>query len=301
MQSPEETNKQLREWGEQHMGRSNTVSCYVQSDTGFRFQVTIQPQLPYTAENYQTRQGIDTRIGRPAANTRTSDQCPASFGLRISNLDRRNAVAGPVGATGSDLSGPANETGHSHSARPHGTWSKPSSSGRLESSHNTAVHPPPPFHLLATLYLDGRKIPERRVIVYLDHTHPEFRRPNGTTGLNTRWVEGRDGKLREYYWLFNDVGIDILLNRLVLSKESQQTSDPHDVDELSVAMIATGLTSQENDSQEEKLQLGQIVIELQRVTVGQTYMNHHFHPRHREVDDENINMTGLDQLSHMTG
>ena len=76
---------------------------------------------------------------------------------------------------------------------------------------------PPPFDLLATLYLDGREKAERRVIVYLDPEYedfsPGFKGDTARQIMRSRLVRGNDGSIHEHAWIFKDIGIEVRVSQ----------------------------------------------------------------------------------------
>ncbi len=89
--------------------------------------------------------------------------------------------------------------------------------GNSEPITTPSKSPPPPFHLLATLYLDGRENAERKVIVYLDPEDEEFFWPDGRVFFKSRWVETQTGGLVERGWVFKDVGIETAFEKMLIS------------------------------------------------------------------------------------
>lgn len=63
----------------------------------------------------------------------------------------------------------------------------------------------PPYALLTSLYLDGRRLPERKVVVYLDPDDEDFSDPNGKVSFKHRWVQADDGTMTEHAWVFKEV------------------------------------------------------------------------------------------------
>lgn len=65
--------------------------------------------------------------------------------------------------------------------------------------------PNPPYSFLASLYLDGRRTPERRVVVYLDPDNEDFTGPDGKVLFKHRWVQTSDDTMTEHAWIFKEV------------------------------------------------------------------------------------------------
>ena len=171
----------------------------------------------------------------------------------------------------------------------------------IESSpiRNQSSYPKaPPFDFLATLYLDGRSIPERKVVVYLNPEHEDFS-PGGKSHLKSRWVQTKDGGIQEHAWIFQDVGIDTILSKLELVKPGK------DAEEGEVAMIAAmtraGISAEFDVEKEERKKIGQIEVQIMRVVLGKKSMDYQFRPRHQEGDNEDVYMEETDpQLTHTT-
>lgn len=169
------------------------------------------------------------------------------------------------------------------------------------SSVRTRHHYPkaPPFDLLASLYLDGRRTAERRVIVYLDPDHEDFT-PGGKSCLKSRWVQMKGGGIKEHAWVFNDIGIDTILDKLALSSPSQDAGD----EEIAIvaAMKRAGISPENDMHKEERKRVGQIEVRVSRVVLRTKYTVDQYQSRHQEGEEEDIEMNGADaDLTHTTG
>lgn len=161
-----------------------------------------------------------------------------------------------------------------------------------------------PFHLMASLFLDGRKIPERRVIVYLDPAHRDFRGPNGKVRFRNRLVKGRDGRLSEHCWIFKEVGIEALFDKMLVRDGQNSTEDEeeHLDDDLIDALNAAKLGAEGNLHQDEQSSVGQISVVFQRVTLGDNWLEPRFHTKHREGDADDVEMDGANkEITHTAG
>lgn len=172
---------------------------------------------------------------------------------------------------------------------------------RLRSDSDTL----PPFHLLVTVYLDGRKKPERRSIVYLDPGHEQFdSKMNGTISLKTTWMEGRDGQIHEYSWMFGEVGLDRFLTDLSIKRGKKNANDNDDaaapVNDETELLNAFGNASLERDDAEEQKQVGKIVVTLARISVGERWQASNYRARRKEGEQEDVDMTGVKEVSHTT-
>lgn len=183
----------------------------------------------------------------------------------------------------------------------HSSTSSISSSRWLRSNSET----PPPFHLLATVYLDGRKRPERRSIVYLDPDHEQFdAKMSGTISLKTTLMEGRDGQIHEYLWMFGEVGLDRFLTDLSINRRKKNASAqdyaPAPVNDEAELLNAFGNASLERVDAEERKQVGKIVVTLSRIIVGERWQAPHYRVKRQEGEDEDVDMTEIKKVSHTT-
>lgn len=124
--------KNLQEWGIQYLRQQTEgkrVSAYVQSTTDVSFQVSLQPDIPFIGHDPQSN-----ALGGEHASSRKELRH-----LKANSEDR---------STDSD----------------HGKKSNNSLSSPVRPSTTPQNHSAPDFALLAVLYLDGRRIPERKII-----------------------------------------------------------------------------------------------------------------------------------------
>ena len=126
--------------------------------------------------------------------------------------------------------------------------------------------PPAPWHLLATLRLDGRKTHEKRMMIFLDRRDPSFPKPDGNVSMAFRRVKDKKGDIRACGWYFQDVGIDAMFDQLGLSagNNDEQAVPANDEEELLAAF--GGLGANRFEDAEEKSAVGQIEVTLERAT-----------------------------------
>lgn len=256
----------LKEWGIQSLRSQNKVSAYIQSATDMPFRVSVQPKIPYIDTDVHSSSASSSR--RTWSNT--SDE----------SFNRRGESKATYKTNGSSYSSPP---------RPHKRYDSPR---------------PPEYDFLASLYVDGRQMPERRTIVYLDPSHPDFTPPDGKVRFRSRWVQGRDGSMKEHAWIFRDVGIETSFGKLLISKNGHAAED---FDEPVEDALVRGLTSTDLDAQtgprkEETGKVGQIVVTLQRVKLGRKTMDSDYHAKHREGEKDDFDMDGIErEITHTTG
>ena len=168
----------------------------------------------------------------------------------------------------------------------------------------STIHtPPPPFHLLASLYLDGRTKPERKVVIYLDPDDEDFSRPHGIVNLKTRWVRGTDGSLKEHGWVFRDVGIETVFDRMLIAGAFDKSKmNKQDEDDIVDAMNSAYLAEHGDPVNEEASKVGQIIVKVERVKLGEKWSDPDFRPKHREGEGEDVDMDGATRdITHTAG
>ncbi|KAL8945074.1 MAG: hypothetical protein Q9216_000058 [Gyalolechia sp. 2 TL-2023] len=150
----------------------------------------------------------------------------------------------------------------------------------------------PPFSLLATLYLDGRSKPERSLIVCLDPNNDAFP-PNGTVSFKCRRVQGENRTVNEQAWVFKEVGIETILEKMALRDRPQGLRDPEDI--LVNALHESYLGGEDSQANEERRKVGQIVIKLERVSLGKRFEDHNYHEKHSRSDNDDVDVEGANQ------
>jgi hypothetical protein len=193
---------------------------------------------------------------------------------------------------------PNNNAGKGHSYNPKENVLPP-----LKEQSSNSDGGVPPFDLLASLYLDGRRKPERRVIVYLDPRHQDFPRPDGKVRFKSRWVQGEHGAVEEHAWVFKDVGIETVFDKMLIaeSHNSDENVDGLDEEAMITAMNATELSAASNMRSEEKNGIGQIVIVLERINVGVKWSERNYRPKHRNGQADDVDMHDLgNNITHTT-
>ena len=151
----------------------------------------------------------------------------------------------------------------------------------------------PPFDLLAALYLDGRKKAERKAIIYLDPEYEDFnpgtRHQTSRTIMKSRWVQNRDGMIQEHAWVFKDIGIETILDMMALTSENDSVA-ANEEDAIIDALGRTGIRHEDDIAREEIHKAGQIEVEITRIVLGRKRVDYDFRPKHREGEDEDVDM-----------
>ena len=316
-----------KEWGVQHIRGKKKMSAYIQAETNVSFRISIQPKVPYVVGDMSTTHDYKTNR-RVRTHEKHEDRFSSSNkGDRWGCLDEKNGIYGqaefslvrksklmlyPIGRNGKGRpSGGSNEScrhGRSkfhdsrHRTVSHQSIDEPTSI--LSPATSTRRLPPPPFHLLASLFLDGRSKPERKVIVYLDPQNDDFKHPDGKVFIKTRWTQGMDGSLKEHAWVFRDVGIETMFDKMLIAGD-MDTSVPiarNEEDAVLAAMSSVSFDIQADVTREEKSKAGQIVVEIQRIKLGNKWRDPNFQAKHeeREMDDVDPNDMG-NEITHTTG
>lgn len=99
----------------------------------------------------------------------------------------------------------------------------------------------------------------------------------------------------QHCWVFKEVGIETLLDKLLIDGDISGEGDvaAKDEEELLAALGETGL-----EEKEETQQVGQIIVKIKRVTVTQAYDTLDFKPVFSEGQKDDVNMTGMDGITH---
>ena len=259
--------KNLQEWGIRYLRQHNEgrrVSAYIQSTPDISFQVSLQPNIPFT------------------------EHLPPPAILGGDNVSTRKK-------SGRLTAGPGNlSTKQDHETKSNVTLTSPVRSSTTPKDHST-----PDFAFLASLYLDGRRLPERKIIVYIDPADKDFNSPDGKVAFKHRWVQAANGKMIEYAWVFKEQAIETVFDKLVIAGCESKVEDQDDA-ALIKAMESSGIDGQEKKEKESKV--GQIVVELRRIMLGEKRVEPNFRSSHQEGQEEDIDMAGAPRaITHATG
>ncbi|MCJ1383919.1 hypothetical protein MMC17_007033 [Xylographa soralifera] len=308
----ERSYRPLEEFGVQKMRKSKQISAYIEAETGKSFRILIQPKIPFpskyapTTHEYNTRQKVKARenslkTARPGFLKTDEDwhNDGNHFSPRI--LDRH-------GRSRSDIdSEPRRRSSNSDSfvnikeepTDEHMTFSSPAPS--MEKMVKRT--PPPPFHLLASLYLDGRKRPDRRVFVHLDPEDDIFNYPSGEVEIKTRWVQDKDGNIKEQSWVFQDIGIETLFDKMLIAEDKNaMPRAQRNQAALVNAFDNIYLNGDSDFVKEEKSKVGQILVTIDRVTLGKRWQDTNYQAKLKEQDMEDVDMMDAGkEITHTTG
>ncbi|MCJ1392585.1 hypothetical protein MMC18_005455 [Xylographa bjoerkii] len=330
----EKLRRPLEEWGVQKMKNSKKISAYIEAETGKSFRILIQPKIPFpskdapAAHEYNTRQkakarehGLETtRPGFFKMDEDWHDEDGNHFSPRMDNhttpIELNQNIAKNISAGNLD-----------RYCKPHSNVGADARRRRSNSDASVKIKeeptdepvtftlpapseermikrtPPPPFHLLASLYLDGREKPERKVIVYLDPDDDEFHYPSGEVEIKTRWTQCKDGNIKEQSWVFQDIGIETLFDKMLIAGDKTITPVAQRSEtELVNAFDTIYLDGDGDIVREEKSKVGQILVTIERVKLGERWQDTNFRAKHKEHETEDIDMTDAGkEITHTTG
>ena len=105
--------------------------------------------------------------------------------------------------------------------------------------------------------------------------------------------------MTEHAWVFKEKTIETVFDRLRIA-ETQAKGEDQDDDVLIKAMESSGLNDQSKT--ENGSRVGQIVVELQRIVLGNKRLEANYLSHHREGQDEDVDMEGAPRdIVHATG
>lgn len=106
-------------------------------------------------------------------------------------------------------------------------------------------------------------------------------------------MQGRDGRLKEQAWVFKDIGVEAVFNRIALSDRTKDVRDPEDL--LVDALNTSRLGDEYIEATEEQGKIGQIVVELKRVWLGKKFNEPDYRAKHQEGDKDDVDMEEMGQ------
>ena len=279
VQVTDSKNQVLPEYGVQRLKGNKKVSAYVQSETNKAFRISVQAKIPYSPTEIPVPHKYPTRS--------KAAECPPS-------IEDDNDVP-YIKLEDEEMDGLAHSDTDFLSLRrtpaPKKIFSSP-----LRPSNEFQLAAPPPYHILVSLYLDGRQTAERKAVVYLNPHDPDF---DAVVRIKSRMVQDRNGTLTEHAWVFKEVGIETIFEKMLINGHlTEETPE----DEIVEAFESTGLGAESDITREERSRVGKIVVELKRVTLGDKRTKPDFKAKHQEGEADDIDMDGIrPDIAHSAG
>jgi hypothetical protein len=284
-ESGETIRQPLREWGRQTLKGAEKISTYVESRTSKRFYVTIKPKIPYKYKCSEWKKKSGPRQSKTCLPPKKEDPIK----VKEEPEDDVDMMSSPP--TKDDMVKIKEESEDDYDTKPF-----------LPVKQSNPRHPDaPPYDLLASIYLDGREKPERQSIIYLDPYDLDYADSSeGEIKMSTRLYQSRDGQMRELSWVFQDVGIEAMFDKLQLGGEDSNRMG-QDEEDLVKAMNSTNLQDA-SDFQKERRKPGQIVVTIERIVTVAKYRDPQFRPSHTEDEMMDVSMEGADKtITHTAG
>jgi hypothetical protein len=155
------------------------------------------------------------------------------------------------------------------------------------------VSSPPPFSLLAEVYIDTRDKPERASFILLDPDHSKF---SESVYINHQLVEGRDGQFHQQHWIFKDINLTATFEKMEIGGNRDSNKDP----KVSRALNLMD-PRQESLTDSSTAGIGRVVVKIKRVVLEGDCMEREHIPDHKEEDDDfNMDMS-KSGISHRAG
>jgi hypothetical protein len=99
--------------------------------------------------------------------------------------------------------------------------------------------------------------------------------------------------MMELSWVFQDVGIEAMFDKLELCGDNNNMMD-QDEDDLVKTLKSTDL-QEASDFRKERCKLGQIVVTIERVVTAAKYRDSQFRPSYTEDEMMDVDMEGADK------
>lgn len=282
--------ERFTEYGVNTHARSKLVTAKIEARSGVQFYIAIRPEDPFpTQQNKRYGSSILTRAQaadgpiRPLSGP--SSAPPKSFsGWKSSALATdhpvdQQAEKPSYGGTSNSFFKPSNTPTGLTPILPSLTLVTPKDTLHLTtrldpSTTRTPAPMPPPFDLIVEVHIDGRRKAEVRFIVHLDPSSPDYQSEVLLTGRRVRIPSKSGEPARQCFhdWVFTDVGIEVLLERMGV--EDTTGSDARDREDLEVGELADKLQDAakvEGDgegNEEQELKIGKIEVVFTRVVLG---------------------------------
>lgn len=99
----------------------------------------------------------------------------------------------------------------------------------------------------------------------------------------------------EHAWVFKNVGIETVFEKMLISEGHNQAAGANQPDEdaMITAMDATELGAEGNIRNDERCTVGQIVIVVERIVLGVKWSEENYRPKHRDGQADDVNMNDL--------
>ena len=254
------------EFGVQRFAHHKLISCHIEAKTGLRFCILIEPDLDiFDGRNFPDETGLYASEGSSNMNDGSSSA----------------AASGKEKAKGEDTESEGQAKTKSKEAVDN---SKGKGRADEESSDDadseSDAFMPPPFHLVAQIYIDGLVLPDAANVVYLDPNEPRYA---SSVVLKNRWVEEVDGTMGQRYWVFSEaLGVDTIssmVEGMVLNNEAGQASSSKTAtaEQPAIEDVNSKLKKPTKFSN-----IGKIVVEIKRSVV--MYEEPDFAPRFKAHD-----------------
>lgn len=273
------------EYGVNTHARSKLVTAKIEARTGVQFYIAIRPEDPFPTEQdkrHGSRMLTRAQARALAAPAAESPPVQRKKGpkFKTSDLDTSESVSPqaeePLHSQPSDsILKRSNSFG--------GLKQLPNSQRLLVSDSNPdlsfpslpSVLPkpePPPFDFLVEVFIDGRTKAEIRSLVGLNPESLNYDRDFLLTGRRVRIPGPAGAPLQQciYDWVFTDVGIEVLLERMgVKDTDEPNPKDDHEIAGLADMFQDTAKVDvREEEAQE--LKVGKIEVVFTRIVVGST-------------------------------
>ncbi|MCJ1286115.1 hypothetical protein MMC26_005458 [Xylographa opegraphella] len=301
------TRRPLEEWGVQKMRKSKNISAYIEAETGKSFRILIRPKIPFPLKGAPAAHEHNTR-----QNTKAQDNMTSQSSLKMDHDEDGSHDS----SNKPDQHGMSNSNG---GANPNHPSSNSDASVRIkEEPIDEPMTPfsqapstekmmkrtsPPPFHLMASVFLDGRKKAERKVFLFLDPDVDEFNDPDREVEIKSRWVQDKDGTIREKTWVFQDIGIESLFDKMLITEGNNIVPiDQGDEAALVDACESLQLNRNNDFAREENSKAGQILVTIDRVTLGERLRETKYQAKHKEHETEDVDMMYAGkEITHTAG
>ncbi|KAF7507150.1 hypothetical protein GJ744_010832 [Endocarpon pusillum] len=286
------SHERFTEYGVNTHARSKLVTAKIEARSGVQFYIAIRPEDPFpTQQNKRYGSSILTRAQAVDCPIRPLSGPPSTprkkfSGWKLSALatdhpaDQQAEKPSHSGTSDSIFKASNAPTGLTRTL-PSLTLRTPKDTLHLNtqldpSATRTTAPRSPPFDLIVQVHIDGRRKPEVRFIVSLNPSSPDYQREVLLIGRRVRIPSKSGEPTRQCFhdWVFTDVGIEVLLERMGV--EDSTGSDARAGEDHEVAALADELqdaakveeSGGEGDGEQE-LKIGKIEVVFTRVVLGE--------------------------------